>query len=145
MYRPKRTVRKTTSLLGGINIIRSSGWRWRRVCAGAGAQRVFLHYQAKLDLNTKKITGVRRWCAGSIRSRVVPPDQFIPLAEDTGLIVPIVKMGAEHRLRSERRLAAGGPAAFVHGRESLGAPVRDEDLVKDIADALESSGMKPSC
>jgi len=28
----------------------------------------------------------------------------------------------------------------VHGGQSLGAPFADEDLVKDIADALETAG-----
>jgi len=33
-------------------------------------------------------------------------------------------MGAEHRLRAKRRLAAGRPSAAAHGGEPLGAPVR---------------------
>lgn len=49
-----------------------------------------LHYQPKLDLQTKEIIGVEallRW-KHPIKG-YIPPYKFIPLAEDTGAIVPI--------------------------------------------------------
>jgi diguanylate cyclase (GGDEF)-like protein/PAS domain S-box-containing protein len=50
----------------------------------------FLHYQPKVDLNTGRIAGVEalvRWRRGD--GEIINPADFIPMAEDTGLIVEI--------------------------------------------------------
>jgi FOG: EAL domain len=50
----------------------------------------FLHYQVKLDFKTNTINGVEallRWQNPYLGS--VTPTQFIPVAEESGLIIPI--------------------------------------------------------
>ena len=50
--------------------------------------------------------GARRCCAGTTPTRgMISPAEFIPLAEDTGLIAADRRMGAAHRLRRRRDLA----------------------------------------
>ncbi|WP_229677320.1 putative bifunctional diguanylate cyclase/phosphodiesterase [Psychrobacillus lasiicapitis] len=54
-------------------------------------QKAFvIHYQPKVSLDTNQIIGVEalvRWANGTLG--VVSPAEFIPFAEDTGLIIPI--------------------------------------------------------
>ncbi|HUJ80105.1 MAG TPA: PAS domain S-box protein [Nitrospiria bacterium] len=56
-------------------------------------QQLFLHYQPTVLLRTGQVTGVEallRW--KHPKYGLVPPDQFIPLAEQTGLIKPLTEM-----------------------------------------------------
>jgi sensor c-di-GMP phosphodiesterase-like protein len=77
------------------------------------AQREFtVHYQPIIDLETEACIGAEalvRWLRPD--GTVVAPDQFIPLAEETGLILPItdqviqgVVRDMAHLLRDNRRL-----------------------------------------
>ena len=62
-----------------------------------------LHYQPKVDVAIRRRSPEsRRCCAGSIRSSAsLPPMKFIPLAEETGLIIPIGRWVLRDRLRAE--------------------------------------------
>ncbi len=104
----------------------------------------FLHYQAKRDLSTGAIAGVEalvRWQHPELG--VVPPNQFIPLAEETGLIVLIgrwvLKTACCQNMAWQQQ---GLPPLCI----SVNLSVRqffDDNLVSDVAAALEESGMDP--
>jgi diguanylate cyclase (GGDEF)-like protein len=62
--------------------------------------QLFLHYQPKIDLQTGRIGGVEalvRW--QHPKHGVIPPDVFIPLAEQTGLIAPLTECVLHKALR----------------------------------------------
>jgi EAL domain-containing protein (putative c-di-GMP-specific phosphodiesterase class I) len=74
---------------------------------------------------------------------MVPPAQFIPLAEETGLIVPLGKwVLVTACAQSVAWLREGLPPLCMAVNLSA-RQFADEDLIKDIAAALESTGMKP--
>ncbi|NHC46651.1 putative bifunctional diguanylate cyclase/phosphodiesterase [Motilibacter aurantiacus] len=68
-----------------------------------------LHYQPKVDLYTGGLFGVEalvRW--RHPQRGLVPPDDFIPLAETTGLIVPLTEQVLDEAVRQARLWLAQG-------------------------------------
>ncbi|OGI67645.1 MAG: diguanylate cyclase, partial [Candidatus Muproteobacteria bacterium RBG_16_60_9] len=103
-----------------------------------------LHYQAKVELATGAITGVEallRWNNPELGS--VSPMQFIPIAEETGLIVPIgrwvLKTACEQNIAWQR---AGLPTVCMAVNLSP-RQFADPELLKDIAAVLADTGMAP--
>ncbi|MFO1266482.1 MAG: EAL domain-containing protein [Rubrivivax sp.] len=61
-----------------------------------------LHYQPKIDVRASRMVGAEalmRWLRGG---KLVPPGDFIPLAEDTGLIVPLSEWALREAARQAR-------------------------------------------
>lgn len=105
-----------------------------------------LHYQPQLDVQTGEITGAEallRWHHPELGS--ISPAEFIPVAEDTGLILPIgdwVLRTATRQLSQWR--AQGVPCPRVSVNLSL-AQFRHADLVQWVQSALEDAGLPPQC
>ena len=106
------------------------------------ANELSLQYQAKQDLRSGAITGVEallRW--NSAKLGAITPAQFIPLAEETGLIVPIGRWVlktacAQHMAWKTQGLPAVPMAVNLSPRQFL-----DPDLLPDIKAVLRDSGM----
>ncbi len=107
-------------------------------------EQFLLHYQPKIDMVSGQITGVEallRWTHPDLG--LVPPGQFIPLAEETGLIVPIgrwvLKEACAQNMAWQRRgLRPVTMAVNLSPRQFT-----DELLLQDVDDALLASGMSP--
>ncbi len=103
-----------------------------------------LHYQPKVDMATGQITGVEallRWTHPELG--VLSPMQFIPLAEETGLIVPVGRWVlreacAQNMAWQRRGLRPVSMAVNLSPRQFV-----DEHLLRDVDEALASSGMPP--
>jgi diguanylate cyclase (GGDEF)-like protein/PAS domain S-box-containing protein len=104
-----------------------------------------LNYQAKLDLRTRAITGVEallRWYNPYLGS--ITPTQFIPIAEETGMIVSIgrwvLKTACAQNIAWQRQ---GLPHVCMAVNLSL-RQLMDENLVEDIRTTLKETGMAPN-
>jgi EAL domain-containing protein (putative c-di-GMP-specific phosphodiesterase class I) len=107
-----------------------------------------LHYQPVVKLSDGSVSGVEALLRWRHPERgLVGPDQFIPLAEEMGLIVPIgrwvLREGCRQASLLHRQLADQPPLSM-----SINLSVKQlqhSDIVADVRDALEESGLDPSC
>ncbi len=105
---------------------------------------LWLAYQPKVDATTARIIGVEallRWTLPDLGA--LSPMQFIPLAEETGLIVPIgrwvLKTACAQAMAWRRQgLRQVSLAVNLSPRQ-----FSDDTLLQDIDDALAASGMPP--
>ncbi len=100
-----------------------------------------LHYQAIVELTTGRIEGLEallRW-EHDVRG-FVSPAEFIPIAEETGLIVPL----GEWVIRQACREAAGWPGDTKVAINLSPVQLRHPNIVPTVIAALEESGLAPN-
>jgi diguanylate cyclase (GGDEF)-like protein/PAS domain S-box-containing protein len=106
-----------------------------------------LHYQPVVRLEDRAVTGLEALLRWHHPDRgLVPPAQFIPFAEETGLIVPIGRWVLREGCRQAQAIRShsgfGTPLSI-----SINLSVKQlfhSDIVADVRDALEESGLDPS-
>ncbi|GAB4279020.1 MAG: EAL domain-containing protein [Deferrisomatales bacterium] len=103
-----------------------------------------LHYQPQVDLATGELVGAEallRWQSPDLG--LVMPMEFIPLAEQTGLILPIGdwvlrEACAQCRRWQEQGLGLPRIAVNVSARQ-----FRQKDFTRQVAGALQAAGLEP--
>src|SRR5579883_85407 len=105
---------------------------------------LLLYYQPQVDVNTGKILSLEallRWQHPQLG--LVPPNQFIPLAEETGLICPIgdwvIRTACEQH---QAWCAVGLPPIRIAVNLSI-RQFQQRDLVKAIVRSLQETNMSP--
>ena len=104
-----------------------------------------LHYQPKINLKTGAITGAEaliRW--ESPTRGTIPPMQFIPVAEDSGLILPIGAWVLREACAQQRAWVDAGlrvPAVAVN---VSAVQFQDEIFLEGLFQTLDTTGLDPS-
>jgi diguanylate cyclase (GGDEF)-like protein/PAS domain S-box-containing protein len=103
-----------------------------------------IQYQPKVDIRTGEVKGAEallRWW--NLELGTVSPAHFIPVAEDTGLIVPIgkwvMRTACEQNMAWQRR----GLRRIVMSVNLSPRQFKDPMLLDDIAEVLQRTGMAP--
>ncbi|MHB8576088.1 MAG: PAS domain S-box protein [Dehalococcoidia bacterium] len=102
-----------------------------------------LYYQPDVDLKTGVITGAEALLRWQHPTRgLLMPAEFIPLAEETGLIMPIGRWVLQEACRKAnvwRRLRGGSP--FLMSANLSARQFQQTDLVQQVEAALSASGL----
>lgn len=103
-----------------------------------------LYYQPQIDVQTGVVTGVEaliRWQSPELG--LVSPGEFIPLLEETGLIVPVGEWVIETACRQMKEWIDAGYPAMTMAVNLSARQFHQVDLVEKIAQILQELSLPP--
>ncbi|BBP57579.1 EAL domain-containing protein [Pseudomonas sp. St316] len=112
---------------------------------GLQRKEFVLHYQPKLDLKSGKVVGVEalvRWNRPD--HGLVFPSDFIPVAEDSGLIVPLSQWVLQEACQQACRWQAQGMRPLYLSVNISAIDFRQRGFVEGIARTLKETGLDPT-
>jgi diguanylate cyclase (GGDEF)-like protein/PAS domain S-box-containing protein len=104
-----------------------------------------LHYQPKVNLKTGAIIGTEalsRWNHPTCGA--IPPARFIPIAEESGLILPIGAWVFQEACSQARAWAVAGLPAKTMAVNVSGVQFQSYDFLDGLFAALNKTGMDPA-
>ena len=108
-------------------------------------EEFLIHYQPRVSVDSLAITGVEalvRWQHPQLG--LISPSEFIPLAEDTGLIVPIGEWVLRKACEQNRRWQEEGFAPIRIAVNISARQFHDQDLSQTVIRILDESGLAPN-
>jgi diguanylate cyclase (GGDEF)-like protein len=103
-----------------------------------------LHYQPKVNLRTGEITGAEaliRWLHPDLG--MLPPVQFVPIAEDSGLILPIGRWVLREACRQARAWLNDGFRAIPVGINISSLEFRSNGFLEGVRAILKDTRLEP--
>ncbi|MGC1684260.1 MAG: EAL domain-containing protein [Candidatus Acidiferrales bacterium] len=109
-----------------------------------GRNEFLLHYQPKFNLHTGQITGVEalvRWLHP--QRGLVSPAQFIPIAEECGLMLPIGRWVLLEACRQSRAWSDSGLGVVSVAVNVSATELEDKDFLSGVRAVLIATGVDP--
>jgi diguanylate cyclase (GGDEF)-like protein/PAS domain S-box-containing protein len=104
-----------------------------------------VHYQPIFDLKTERSLGCEALLRWQHPARgLVAPGDFIDLAEESGLVIPIGRWVLRQAVQDARAMQVAEPGLHVAVNVSA-RQLQDPSLVADVAAALEEHDLAPEC
>lgn len=146
MYRAKQEGRNTFRFYQReMNTLALSRLKLETQLRQALEKREFLlHYQPQVDLTNGRIVGVEALLRWQSKDGLISPADFIPLAEETGLIVPIGEWVLETACL---QAVAWNAAGIFPLRVAVNLSARQfwqQDIAQTVSHALAKTGCDPS-
>jgi PAS domain S-box-containing protein len=105
-----------------------------------------LHYQPKIDLASKAIVGVEALLRWRHPERgFIPPAHFVPIAEETGLILPIGQWVVREACRQSRAWLDAGLPPLPMAVNISAIEFRRRDFLERIRAILDETRLDPQC
>jgi diguanylate cyclase (GGDEF)-like protein/PAS domain S-box-containing protein len=109
-----------------------------------GRRQFLLHYQTRFNLQTGNTTGVEALIRWEHPERgIISPAQFIPIAEECGLILPIGRWVLLEACRQARAWRDSGRGVVQVSVNVSAAEFADKDFLSGIRAALIATGVEP--
>ncbi|WP_310482134.1 EAL domain-containing protein [Chamaesiphon sp. VAR_48_metabat_403] len=120
------------------------------VCAGLAGRAIddrqlLLHYQPQLDIHTGKISGIEALLrCQDLYAKLINPADFIPIAEETGSILPmgewVIRTACKQKKSWQDRGFGNFPIAVNFSVKQL----QDRNLIETIIEILAETGLSPA-
>ncbi len=110
---------------------------------GLEENRFLMHYQPKIDIASGRVTGVEaliRWDHPELG--LLYPDRFIPLAEETGLIIPIGRWTLTEVCARAKAWEEQGIPPMVMSVNLSASQLMHPEMIEDCKAALKVAGRK---
>lgn len=119
--------------------------REERLRAALDAGELAVHYQPQVDVTTQRVVGLEallRWHDPDLG--MVAPSSFLPLAEDTGLIVPIGDLVLREACAAAVTWRSAHPESDLRVAVNLSAvQLREKAFEQRVSRILEETGCSP--
>jgi diguanylate cyclase (GGDEF)-like protein len=102
-----------------------------------------LFYQAQCDLAGRRLTGFEALLRWRSPEGLIPPDRFIPVAEECGLIVPIGRWVLQQACRQAKAWHDAGLGRPMMAINISPRQFQHPDFMAMVREALDSSGVDP--
>ena len=109
-------------------------------------QEFILHFQPIVDVRSHRLVGAEallRWSNADLG--LLPPERFVPLAEDTSLILPVGRWILDTACRQLSRWRRSGHAQMTISVNISARQLRAKGLVEAVSQALQGHAVPSHC
>ena len=120
------------------------------VCAALAGRAIddrqlLLHYQPQLDIHTGKISGIEALLrCQDLYAKIINPADFIPIAEETGSILPMGEWVIRTACKQKKSWQDMGFGNFPIAVNFSVKQLQDRHLIETIIEILAETGLSPA-